>query len=121
MNQNEDWHSTEPTTWKPEQEGEVLQGILYKKVSKVNDRSAYYFIQDSNQQLHRVWGCATIDSGMELVEERQEVRITYNGTKELKGRQHPLKLFDVKYRDNPNSETQVEEDKMGEGNTPSSA
>ena len=110
----DEWQSTERKPWKPTKEGEVLQGFLTQKRPGAGDKSAYYHITDSNDDLHIVWGSATLDSGMERVEKDDEVKITYNGTKDI-GKKYPLKLFDVEYRKNPNSTVQVTEENIGGG------
>ena len=109
---SDDWQSTETQIWKPQEKGETLQGFLYTKSPKVKDRSAFYRIQDGNNQLHLVWGSATLDRGMERVEEGQEVRITYNGTRDI-GKKFPLKLFEVVYRDSPNDQIKITEEMAG--------
>ena len=108
-----DWRTTEPQQWKPAKEGETLQGFLTLKKPRAGDRSAYYHITVSNNDLHIVWGCATLDRGMERVQIDNEVKITFNGTKDI-GKKYPLKLFEVVYRENPNSQIEITEEKIGE-------
>ena len=113
MNQDNEWKSTDPTKWEPKQEGDSLQGILIDKRARTEDRSAFYHIQDGNDQLHLVWGSAVLDRAMATVEKDDEVRITFNGTKPSKNGKHPMKLFEVMRRKNPNNNVRVTEEKVG--------
>ena len=105
------WVSTEPKIWKPTKEEETLQGVLTKKESRTDQRSGFYHIQDNNQQLHLVWGSAVLDRAMEPVKVDDEVRITYQGTKESK-HGNPMKLFDVEKK-SQNDQVRVTEEKVG--------
>ena len=97
-NTNQDWLDTDPSQWKPEQEGESIQGILVSKTPKSGERSAIYHIQDSQDNLHIVWGSAVMDRKMDAIEENEEVKITFEGTKPSKKGKHPTKLFKVLHR-----------------------
>ena len=96
--------------WKPTKKGEVLQGFLTLKRPREGDRSAYYQITDSNNELHIVWGSAVLDDRMQTVEIGEEVKITFNGTKPSSKGKHPMKLFEVMHRKNPNDVVKVTEE-----------
>ena len=48
-------------------EWESFKGFSTRKRVKRENRSDFYHIQDTNNQLHLVWGCATLDREMERV------------------------------------------------------
>jgi len=81
-------------SWKPEEEGDRIAGILLHKESATNDVSARYTLEvDAGKQLV-VWGSANLDPKMLSVGIGDVVIIEYKGKKDLdKGK--TLKLFKV--------------------------
>jgi hypothetical protein len=83
----------EPNIWKPEEDGDNIQGILVNKEARSGELSARYFIDD-NEGIKLVWGCKVLNSRMELVNIGDFVKITYKGlTETKKGRK--LHLYKV--------------------------
>jgi hypothetical protein len=90
----EEWKSTEPEVWKPEDKGERIVGVLIeKKPNEASGISARYFLENEKGRF-LVWGCAVIDDRMEYVNVGDKVRITYKGKTRNK-RDQEVNLFDV--------------------------
>ena len=90
----EEWKSTEPEVWRPENKGEQIIGVLVdKKPKEEAGISARYFI-DTDKGRFLVWGCAVIDDRMEYVKIGDKVRITYKGKTRNK-RDQEVNLFEV--------------------------
>jgi len=90
----EEWKSTEPEVWKPEEKGEQIIGVFVeKKPRDESGVSARYFL-DTNNGRFLVWGCAVIDDRMQHVKLGEKVRITYKGKTKNK-RDQEVNLFEV--------------------------
>lgn len=93
-NQKVEFETVEPNTWKPEQDGDTITGVLIKKEREVGvNKSNLYHIETKEGQTS-VWGSTVLDGRMEYVGEGTVVRITYKGTQENK-RGQPTKIFKV--------------------------
>lgn len=89
-----EFETIEPNVWKPEQDGDFIEGVLIAKKEKLgpNESKAYYLEKDSSQVL--VWGSTVLDSRMEFVDIRSYLKITFKGTqKNNKGQD--TKIFKV--------------------------
>lgn len=89
-------------TWKPEKEGDYVEGLLTKVEENVgpNESMLYHIEQLVTHEMIRVWGSAVLDSRMSEVKVGQQVKITFKGRAEKgsKGKQPP-KIFKVEYKD----------------------
>ena len=90
------WRSVEQQMWKPEKEGDSIEGIyqgreeLYFGLREVRR----YYIGDGGDNKCSVLGTTVLDRLMERVPRNSRVRITYLGdTKSTSGRK--VKLFRV--------------------------
>lgn len=82
-----------PNVWKPEQEGDSVEGVLVTRIIGNENNSNRYYIENAGNR-YMLWGSSVLDERMQLVACGQYVKITYNGTKPLeKGK--TLKLFKV--------------------------
>lgn len=97
MDEVHEWEQIEPDTWKPEQDGDHIEGVFVKKEEDkgINNTNAYYLETKDGQKL--VWGTAIIDSRMAFIQPGDIIKITYKGAKENKKGQ-PLKIFKVERR-----------------------
>ena len=86
-----------PDIWKPEKDGDAIEGILVKVEKDVGpNESALYSLEISPEVFKSVWGSVILDQRMSLVKVGQKVRITYKGLGEKKvGGKNPAKLFKV--------------------------
>lgn len=90
----EEWKSTEPEVWRPEEKGEQIIGVFVEKKPKEESGvSARYFV-DNEKGRFLVWGCAVIDDRMQCVNVGDKVRITYLGKTRNK-RDQEVNLFEV--------------------------
>lgn len=91
----EEWKSVEPGIWKPQEEGDSITGVLLAKepADKENNMSAKYRLENQ-EGFWLVWGCATLDERLSLVELGSKVKITYKGKKEL-GKGKTLNIYRV--------------------------
>jgi len=87
--------------WKPEKEGDKIQGLLVKVEEKVGpNESMLYHLEQKGGDRIQVWGSTVLDSRMIPVKIGQEVRITYKGEAEKGGRgKNKPKIYKVEYRD----------------------
>tara|TARA_Y100000310_G_scaffold105453_1_gene103925 strand:- start:113 stop:445 length:333 start_codon:yes stop_codon:yes gene_type:complete len=87
------WKNIEPAVWKPQNEGDSIEGVLVNEEPKTQDLSAMYSIENAEGQV-LVWGSAVLDDRMQYVNVGSKVRITFKGmTKNKKGQN--VKLFKV--------------------------
>jgi len=85
-----------PTDWKPESNGDFIEGILIRKQENVGmNKSMLYSVETAPSVVKSVWGAAILDSRMGLVKVGSKVRITYKGLAEAKGGYSPAKIFKV--------------------------
>jgi len=93
------WKTIEPGVWKPEKEGDSIEGVLVNKVPRddTKDVSAKFYIEKPNG-MFLVWGSAILEDRMQYAKVGQEVRITFKGTdKNKKGQK--INLFQVDVAD----------------------
>lgn len=76
--------------------GEELVGKLISSVQIEKPfHSVLYNIESPTRGLVCIWGTSNLDPKMERVKKGQYVKIVFKGLKKLKGRDKPMKLFDV--------------------------
>ena len=95
------WKESTGNFWKPEKEGDSVQGLLVKVEEKVGpNESMLYHLEQKGGEPVQVWGSTVLNSRMAPVKEGQEVRITYKGLGEKGGRgKNKPKIFKVEYKD----------------------
>lgn len=89
-----EFETIEPNIWKPEKDGDSIEGVLVKKsrIKGTNKSWAYHLETKEGQMM--VWGSIILDDRMSYVNEGDIVRITYKGmTKNKRGQD--TKLFKV--------------------------
>jgi len=87
-------------SWKPENKGDVIQGIYKVKKEDVgiNKSNVYQLKVSGRDELVSVWGSTVLDTKFEEIELGNEVRIEFLG--EVKGKgPKPYKDFKVDYRE----------------------
>ena len=107
LNKNEgEWVSVEAEVWKPEQEGDSIQGVLINTEENAGkyDGNAYYI--ENSDGTHLVFGTSVLDNRMKLVSIGDEVKIEYKGLDETKNGDE-VKMFVVQKRraEKPSSST----------------
>lgn len=90
----EKWIEIEPKMWKPENEGDIIKGILTKKEQEVGENKNNLYHLETEDGSTSVWGSKGLDDLMLYVKVGDIVRITYKETKELKGGR-TFKVFKV--------------------------
>lgn len=89
-------------TWKPEKDGDFVEGLLTKVESNVgpNESMMYHIEQLGSGDMINVWGAAILDTRMSEVKVGQQVKITFKGLAEKGGRgKNKPKIFKVEYKD----------------------
>ncbi|HEA84586.1 MAG TPA: hypothetical protein ENI04_01225 [Candidatus Wildermuthbacteria bacterium] len=101
-----DWEKIEPDVgegkglpmWKPQKEGDMLEGVLMEKKEKVgrNKSNIYTFLSDDDEI--QLWGSVVIDSRLKNIpaDGTEMVRIEYLGEKE--GENGMYKDYDIFHR-----------------------
>ena len=97
METEQEWISTDPKPWKPEKEGDTLQGKLVRKKEKGGKYASEAYTIEGEDGLYVVFGTAVLEDRMRLVQPGDLVRIIYKGTTESdKG--NDTKLFTVDFK-----------------------
>lgn len=101
----------ETKVWKAENEGDRIEGVLIAKEPKTEDIGAKYTIENK-EGAFLVWGSAILDDKMQQVKVGEELRITFDGQKDL-GKKKKLNLYKVEVAESDEGqETEVEEEKV---------
>ena len=87
------WKEVESNVWKPEEEGDRIEGVLIQKQPRTDDLSPRYTLDTKDGQF-MVWGSAIIADKVDPLDIGAELRITFTGTKDL-GKGKKLKQFKV--------------------------
>lgn len=97
MEPQEEWTSTDPKPWKPEDEGDSIQGKLLRKREKSGKYDGEAYTIESDDGLYVVFGTTVLEDRMKLVQPGDLVKIVYKGTtKSDKG--NDTKLFEVLFK-----------------------
>ena len=91
----EEWKTIEPNVWKPEEDGDSIEGIVLHKTPADKDKemSAKYYLDDGEGQV-MIWGCATLDERMLSVKVSDRVKITFKEKKDI-GKCRTLNIYKV--------------------------
>lgn len=70
-----------PEIWKPEEEGDSIEGIYVQKKINVGKNQANLYVFEIEGSLTSIWGCAVLDNAMTdpNIEIGDTLRITYEG------------------------------------------
>jgi len=89
------WEKIEPGIWKPQKEGDSIEGVLIK-VDKESGKfdSPVYHIETANKEQKVVFGTAVLNDKMSYINPGDPVKIEFKGTqKNAKGQD--VKVFEV--------------------------
>lgn len=90
-----EYEEINPNIWKPEEEGDSIEGVLINKETEVGDyKSNAYAIETKDNKQMLVWGCTILDDRMKYVEAGDQIKITYKGVEQNKKGQ-PVKIYKV--------------------------
>ncbi len=91
----DEWETIEPKMWKPEKDGDSIEGVLVNKepADKSRELSARYKVENPDG-IFLVWGCATLDDRMIHVVVGEKVRITFKEKKDI-GKGKTLNIYKV--------------------------
>ena len=97
QNQSE-WSTVEPGVWKPEKDGDSIEGKLVTKKRDIGiNNSKAYYIEKADGTTWMCWGSTVLDDRMEFVDVNEMVRITYKGT-QPNSRGQDTKIFKVEHK-----------------------
>ena len=100
METEQEWKSTDPKPWKPEAEGDTIQGKLVRKREKGGKFDSEAYTIENDDGLHVVFGTTVLEDRMKLLQPGDLVKIVFKGTKESdKG--NDTKLFAVDFKRKP--------------------
>lgn len=90
-----EWKSVEPGVWKPQEEGDSVQGVYIAMEPKEGETSARYYLDNKGKKI-MVWGSAVLDDRMKLVKPGDLVKVTFNGkTRNKAGRDVNIFIVEV--------------------------
>jgi len=83
-------------TWKPENEGDFIEGIYKGSESDVGEnKSMLYHIETLESKPVGVWGSVVLDTKMIAAQLGDQIKIEYLGKGEAQKGRNPPKLFEV--------------------------
>ena len=90
-----EWKTIEPKMWKPEKDGDSIEGVLVHKepADKSRELSARYKVENK-EGIFLVWGCMTLDDRLQHVACGDTVRITFVEKKDI-GKGKTLNIYKV--------------------------
>ena len=68
-----------PEVWKPEKEGDYIEGVYIKKKEKTGPNKSNLYVLEVAGEKKAVWGSKVLDDKMDDVEIGDLIRITYKG------------------------------------------
>lgn len=68
-----------PEQWKPEKEGDFIEGIYAQKKENVGKNKANLYLIETNGILKAIWGSTVLDDKMVYVKIGDRIKITYQG------------------------------------------
>ena len=93
MEDKTEYEEINPAIWKPEKEGDSIEGTLVSKETMGSYESNAYNIQNTEGRF-LVWGSAVLDQRMQYVEIGERVKIEFKRT-ELNDKKQKLKIYKV--------------------------
>jgi hypothetical protein len=90
----EEWKKIEPNVWKPENDGDEIEGVLISVEPETGTfKSTIYHLEKGEEQW-AVWGTTVLDDRMQYVHVGEKFKIIYKGLqKNTKGQD--VKIFEV--------------------------
>ena len=93
----EKWESVEPELWKPEEEGDQVEGVLLNKEEGVGVNESKLYQLETKDGIKNVWGSTVLDNRMKLVNVGDYIKIRFDGfVKNKKGQD--TKIFGISKR-----------------------
>ena len=90
------FREVETDTWKPEKEGDMIEGVLLNKQEDVGvNKSMMYHLEVEPGKQIGVWGSAILDDRMISMKPGDRIQITYKGLSEKKAGKKQAKIFKV--------------------------
>src|SRR3989344_5561381 len=74
-----------PEQWKPEKEGESVEGVYIRKKVDVGKNKANLYIIEKDGIMKSFWGSTVLDDKMSYVKPGDLIRVTYQGEDSEKG------------------------------------
>lgn len=102
IEREEDWEKITTDVWKPEEEGDSIQGVLVDKRTTGDFDSESYSIE-TKEGFKLVWGTTILQNRMKLINVGDIIKIIYKGT-ETNKRGQPLKIYEVLRKKNQKQE-----------------
>lgn len=68
-----------PPVWKPEKEGESIEGIYTRRKQNVGENKANLYTLKVDGEIKAIWGSIVLDEKMDHVSEGDLITITYLG------------------------------------------
>ena len=99
MEENFEFKTIEPKTFRPENDGDSIMGYVKEKKENVGLRKSKLYRLDTKDSMVDVWGSSILDQRMMDVKEGEYMKITYRGRKpKVPGKEatkQDLKIFKV--------------------------
>lgn len=93
MVENDGFEKVEPLQWKPENDGDRIEGVLIQKAKLGAKQSNAYYIENKEGN-NLVWGTAVLDDRLASVDVGDIVKIIYKG-KKPNSKGQPTHQFEV--------------------------
>lgn len=92
-----EYEAIEPTVWKPEKEGDFIEGVLVEKREAVGTFESKAYMLENKEGQFLVWGTTVLDDRMNFIKIEEQIKIEFKGTqKNTKGQE--VKIYKV-YRE----------------------
>lgn len=92
--QGPQWEDVEPEVWKPENEGDEIEGVLINKETEVGVNESNLYQLETKEGIKSVWGSTVLDQRMKLVNIGDHLKIIYKGMT-LNQRKQNTKIFKI--------------------------
>lgn len=88
------WKIVEPNVWRPENDGDFIEGVLINKNGNVGANLSNTYYVENRDGAFMVWGSTVLDNLMSVVKIGERVKITYKGLVQ-NARGQDTKIFKV--------------------------
>lgn len=90
------YKEVEPKIWKPEKDGDFIEGILVTRQENVGENKSMLYGLETPEGVKSVWGSTILDERMAFVKIGDKLKISFKGlAKEFKKGRNPAKIFKV--------------------------
>jgi len=93
-NQETQWENISPGIWKPEKDGDSIEGVLKAKRTNVGVNNSNAYDLETKDGGFMIWGSKVLDDRMNFVDIGDKVRITYKG-KEKNKKEQDVNIYTV--------------------------